>query len=47
MSIAYALSKAGLNVVGVPKTIDNDLKSTDQTFGYTLASVSLLNSTQL
>jgi len=34
MSIAYRLSLAGINVVGVPKTIDNDLKSTDQTFGF-------------
>eukprot|EP01127_Copromyxa_protea_P011813 TRINITY_DN3005_c0_g1_i1.p1 TRINITY_DN3005_c0_g1~~TRINITY_DN3005_c0_g1_i1.p1 ORF type:complete len:352 (-),score=68.92 TRINITY_DN3005_c0_g1_i1:87-1142(-) len=34
MSIAYELSLHGMNVVGVPKTIDNDLKSTDQTFGF-------------
>jgi len=34
MSIAHKLSEAGINVVGVPKTIDNDLGSTDQTFGF-------------
>ena len=27
----------GLNVVGVPKTIDNDLRATDMTFGYQTA----------
>lgn len=36
MSIAHELSLHGINVVGVPKTIDNDLKSTDQTFGFVL-----------
>jgi 6-phosphofructokinase 1 len=34
MTIAYKLSLVGINVVGVPKTIDNDLRSTDQTFGF-------------
>lgn len=34
MNIAYKFSKMGLNVVGVPKTIDNDLEATDTTFGY-------------
>lgn len=29
--------KKGLNVIGVPKTIDNDLASTDQTFGFDTA----------
>jgi ATP-dependent phosphofructokinase / diphosphate-dependent phosphofructokinase len=29
----------GLNVVGIPKTIDNDLKATDMTFGYQTAIV--------
>lgn len=32
--IAYELYKKGLNVVGVPKTIDNDLSSTEYTFGF-------------
>lgn len=34
MSIGYELAKHGINFVGVPKTIDNDLQATDQTFGY-------------
>ena len=34
MNIAYRFSQMGLNVVGVPKTIDNDLEATDTTFGY-------------
>jgi len=33
MSIAHALSHY-MNFIGVPKTIDNDLSNTDQTFGY-------------
>ena len=33
LSIAYELHKKGLCVVGVPKTIDNDLESTAITFG--------------
>lgn len=34
MHIAEKLGKLGLNIVGVPKTIDNDLNATDLTFGY-------------
>ncbi len=34
MHIAHKLSQMGMNVVGVPKTIDNDLEATDQTFGH-------------
>ncbi len=34
MHIANKLSKMGMNVVGVPKTIDNDLDATDVTFGH-------------
>ncbi len=34
MHISNKLAKLGLNVVGVPKTIDNDLAATDLTFGY-------------
>jgi 6-phosphofructokinase 1 len=37
MSIANGLSDLGLNVVGVPKTIDNDLQGTDRTFGFDTA----------
>ncbi|MFN6089919.1 MAG: 6-phosphofructokinase [Cyclobacteriaceae bacterium] len=35
--ISQALFKKGLNVIGVPKTIDNDLSSTDMTFGFQTA----------
>ncbi len=34
MKTAYMLSEEGLNVVGVPKTIDNDIWGTDITFGF-------------
>lgn len=37
MSIAYGLMDLGVNVVGVPKTIDNDLVGTDETFGFDTA----------
>ncbi|MDR1632109.1 MAG: 6-phosphofructokinase [Dysgonamonadaceae bacterium] len=30
----YQLSKLGLNVIGIPKTIDNDVFGTDFTFGF-------------
>ena len=30
----YKLSKEGLNVIGLPKTIDNDIVGTDRTFGF-------------
>lgn len=36
-SIAYGLYEKGLPVVGVPKTIDNDLQATDFTFGFDTA----------
>ncbi len=31
---AYRLSQEGLNVIGMPKTIDNDIAGTDMTFGF-------------
>lgn len=34
MNIAHRFVKMGMNIVGIPKTIDNDLEATDQTFGY-------------
>jgi len=37
LAIAYELSKRGLRVVGVPKTIDNDLQRTMMTFGFDTA----------
>ena len=37
MSIAHRLAGLGIDVVGVPKTIDNDLVGTDRTFGFDTA----------
>jgi 6-phosphofructokinase 1 len=37
LSIAKALHDKGLPVIGVPKTIDNDLAATDVTFGFQTA----------
>lgn len=34
MKTAHLLSKIGLNVIGIPKTIDNDVYGTDLTFGF-------------
>lgn len=34
LNIALELAQKGLKVVGVPKTIDNDLMATDYTFGF-------------
>jgi len=35
--IAYQLSQLGINIIGIPKTIDNDLAATDQTVGFDTA----------
>jgi len=37
LSVALKLHKRGIPVVGVPKTIDNDLSATDYTFGFDTA----------
>ena len=37
MAIAYRLVNLGAHVVGVPKTIDNDIGATDVTFGFDTA----------
>src|SRR5277367_4107962 len=37
LSVAKKLNDKGVNVVGVPKTIDNDLAGTDYTFGFDTA----------
>ena len=37
MEIAQRFVEKGMNVVGVPKTIDNDLSATDYTFGFDTA----------
>ena len=37
LGVAARLGEAGVRVVGVPKTIDNDLEGTDYTFGFDTA----------
>jgi ATP-dependent phosphofructokinase / diphosphate-dependent phosphofructokinase len=37
MHIAQLAHEAGINVIGVPKTIDNDISGTDYTFGFDTA----------
>jgi phosphofructokinase-like protein len=37
LGVATKLHEMGVNVVGVPKTIDNDLNATDYTFGFDTA----------
>jgi 6-phosphofructokinase 1 len=37
LGVASKLVKEGLSIVGVPKTIDNDLSATDYTFGFDTA----------
>lgn len=37
LGVASKLYKDGLNIIGVPKTIDNDLSGTDFTFGFDTA----------
>jgi phosphofructokinase-like protein len=37
MHIARKFSRMGMNVIGIPKTIDNDLDATDVTFGHDTA----------
>ncbi|MFH0939794.1 MAG: ATP-dependent 6-phosphofructokinase [Planctomycetota bacterium] len=37
LAIAYKLMQMGIPVIGVPKTIDNDLNATDRTFGFDTA----------
>jgi len=37
LGVAKSLSDAGVKVIGVPKTIDNDLGATDYTFGFDTA----------
>jgi 6-phosphofructokinase 1 len=34
LGIAHKLHRDGVNVIGVPKTIDNDIRGTDITFGF-------------
>ncbi len=37
LGIAHRFAQLGMNVIGVPKTIDNDLERTDRTFGFDTA----------
>lgn len=37
LEIAHHFSEKGMPVIGVPKTIDNDLEATDRTFGFDTA----------
>ena len=37
LGVARALASEGVKAVGVPKTIDNDIEGTDQTFGFDTA----------
>jgi 6-phosphofructokinase 1 len=37
LGVATTLAEHGLPVIGVPKTIDNDLNATDYTFGFDTA----------
>lgn len=40
MAIAHKLSQKGVRIIGVPKTIDNDIWGTDITFGFNSAMTS-------
>ncbi len=37
LGVAYKLSQEGVNVIGIPKTIDNDLPATDYALGFETA----------
>ncbi|MGF9660882.1 ATP-dependent 6-phosphofructokinase [Arthrobacter crystallopoietes] len=37
LAAAQRLTETGLNIIGVPKTVDNDLDATDYTFGFDTA----------
>lgn len=37
LSVAFQLQQAGLNIIGVPKSIDNDVFGTELTFGFLTA----------
>ena len=43
MHICNKLSQKGMNIIGVPKTIDNDLEATDMTFGHDSAVYVVMN----
>ncbi len=37
MSVAAKMARSGLNIIGIPKTIDNDLTGTERTIGFSTA----------
>jgi ATP-dependent phosphofructokinase / diphosphate-dependent phosphofructokinase len=43
MAASNGMSEKGINIIGVPKTIDNDLWGTDQTFGFDSAVTSAVD----
>ena len=43
MTTALQLQEAGINCVGVPKTIDNDLEATAMTFGFDSAVAAVVD----
>src|SRR6185312_10345288 len=44
MTTALQLQEAGINCIGVPKTIDNDLEATAMTFGFDSAVAMVMDS---
>lgn len=42
LDIAHKFTPKGMNVIGIPKTIDNDLSSTDVTFGFDTAITTVM-----
>jgi ATP-dependent phosphofructokinase / diphosphate-dependent phosphofructokinase len=43
LSVAAQMSKAGLKVIGIPKTIDNDLLGTERTIGFSTAFTTVVD----
>ena len=43
MTTALQLQQAGINCIGVPKTIDNDLEATAMTFGFDSAVAEVMD----
>ncbi|MBL0063203.1 MAG: 6-phosphofructokinase [bacterium] len=43
LSAGYELSKLGAKIIGIPKTIDNDIAGTDATFGFYTAVQTVTN----
>ena len=43
LDIAHRFTPKGMNIIGIPKTIDNDLSSTDVTFGFDTAVATVVD----